>query len=181
MRIKIGIVIAAIVAAGIVLGATLLLVPPSGEGRLGLLVHDAPCQDCSHVWVTFQSVQVHASNGSGSGWTTLNVSGATVDLMTLTGPDLAQEIGIMTLRAGHYEQVRLAVSNVTVMLTNGTRLVPSLASAMSADVHGQFTVSSGATTTLSIDIDLATSLHVVMRGMTVSATFTPNIGSVVVM
>jgi uncharacterized protein DUF4382 len=180
MQTKIWALIATVVAAVAVVGASLYIVAPTGYGKLAVMVHDAPCTGCSHVWVTFQSVEVHASNSSGSGWMALNVSDAPLDLMLLNGTAMAKEIGIMTLKAGHYEQIRLAVTNVTVMLADGTKLVASIPSAMSADVNGQFNVSSGATTTISVDIDLASSLHLVSEGPVVTAIFTPNVGSVVV-
>jgi uncharacterized protein DUF4382 len=179
-RKKIGVLIATIVAAVAVVGAALYIITP-GYGKLAVMVHDAPCADCSHVWVTFQSVEVHASNASGGGWATLNVAGSTLDLMALNGTALAKEIGIMTLKAGHYEQIRLAVTNVTVMLTDGTKIAASIPAAMTADVDSQFNISSGATTTISIDINLSTSLHIVTDGTVVTATFTPDIGSVVVL
>ncbi|HZY91871.1 MAG TPA: DUF4382 domain-containing protein [Thermoplasmata archaeon] len=182
METKFWVVLFASVAAvsAVVAGSLFMFGSPSGYGRLAVEVHDAPCQNCTHVWVTFQSVSVHASNTSGSGWTTLNVSGGTVDLMALNGTALAKQIGVTSLKVGHYEQVRLAVTNVTVMLSNGTTLVASVPSASSADVNGEFNITSGATTTLSIDIDLASSLHIVGGGPGLRAIFTPNIGSVVV-
>lgn len=175
-------IIGAILAVAIlgVASAFYVLRPASGEGTLAMKVHDAPCANCSHVFVTFASVSVHASNTSGSGWTTLNVSGSTVDLEALNGSAFAKLIGVASLPAGHYEQVRLAVTNVTVVLGDGTSIVASIPASSSADVNGAFNITSGATTTISIDVDLASSLHVVTAGPIVSATFTPNIGSVVV-
>ena len=93
---------------------------------------------------------------------------------------MAKIIGVASLPAGHYEQVRLAVTNVTVMLGNGTTVAASIPQASSADANGAFDLSSGATTTISLDVDLATCLHVVTAGPIVTAMFTPNIGSIVV-
>jgi uncharacterized protein DUF4382 len=164
----------------VVAGTMYYLPQISGKGTLVAEVHDAPCPDCSHVWVTFSSVSVHASNGSGGGWTTINANGSTVDLLALNGTALAKVIGVATLSAGQYEQVRLAVTNVSVMLANGTTVAAFVPNASSADVNGAFNISSGGTTTISIDVDLGSSLHVVWTGLGVKATFTPNIGSVVV-
>ena len=152
----------------------------AGTGQLAIAVHDAPCPGCSQVWVTFTSVAVHESDLTGSGWTTVNVSGATVDLLALNGSAFAKVIGVASLKAGHYEQVRLTVSHVAVVLVGGTNITAQIPAATSADVHGAFNVTSGATTTLSIDIDLATSLHLTGAGAALNATFTPNLGSVVV-
>ncbi|HZY71463.1 MAG TPA: DUF4382 domain-containing protein [Thermoplasmata archaeon] len=174
----------AVAVAGVALVGSIVawgvLTPRPSDGRLAIAVHDAPCSACSHVWVTFTSVAVHASNGSGSGWTTINVSGATVDVATLNGTAMAKTIGIGTLAPGHYEQVRLTVSRVVVELANGTNVTASVPNATSADVNGPFDIAAGSTTTISIDIDLASSLHVQSNGPVVRAVFTPHLGSVVV-
>jgi len=182
MQSKFWITIAAIVslAVAVVAGAMYYLPKTSGTGQLVTEVHDAPCTGCSHVWVTFSSVAVHASNASGGGWTSINVTGSTVDLLALNGSALAKVIGVTTLKAGQYQQVRLSVTNVSVMLGNGTVIDAFVPNAASADVNGGFSVASGGTTTISIDVDLASSLHVVTTGLGVKATFTPNIGSVTV-
>lgn len=175
------IVLVIVAVTAVVLASLFFLGYFAGTGQLAVAVHDAPCTDCSHVYVTFTSVAVHESDMTGSGWTTLNVSGSTVDLMALNGTAFAKVIGVATLKAGHYQQVRLTVSHVAVVLAGGTaNITASIPAATSADVNGAFNVTSGATTTISIDIDLASSLHVTGTGATASAVFTPNIGSVVV-
>jgi Domain of unknown function (DUF4382) len=179
MQTKLWVLIATVVAvAAVVAGSMYYLAAPTGDGKLAVAVHDAPCADCSHVWVTFASVAVHASNTSGGGWTTLNVSGSTVDLMALNGTALAKVIGVTTLKAGQYEQVRLNVTNVTVMLANGTKLQAMVPNASSGDFDGSFNVTSGATTTLSVELDLQACLHIVPSGLGVRAIFTPHIGSI---
>lgn len=181
MQTKFWALIAAIAAvSAAVAGAVYFVDMQGGYGKLAVLVHDAPCPNCSHVWVTFESVAVHASNSTGGGWMTLNVTGTTLDLLALNGTALAKEIGVATLPVGHYEQVRLTVVNVTVELANGTKLVAFVPSANSANFNGQFNITSGATTTISVDIDLASSLHVTSVGPMARATFTPNIGSILV-
>jgi hypothetical protein len=167
-----------LVALGVVLGSLFAIGVFAGNGRLAVAVHDAPCAACTHVWVTFSSVQVHESDTSGSGWTTLNVSGATVDLAALNGSQAAKVIGVDTLRAGHYEQIRIAVTHVAVTLATGANVTAHLTSAASADVNGAFDVKSGQTTEISVDIDLATSVHVTVQGGATVVTFTPNVGSV---
>ena len=176
MIVALGLAVGAVVAAFVLLGNA----PASRPGQLAVAVHDAPCTECSHVWVTFTSVDVHQANVSGSGWSTINVSGSTVDLMALNGTAFAKVIGVASLSTGHYEQVRLTVSSVVVELTNGTTVNAVISGATSAAVHGSFDVAAGVTTTISIDIDLASSLHVVTNLGAVMAIFTPNIGGFVV-
>ena len=176
--------VAIVVVIAIVLGSmfipTLSGTPHSNSGTMAVAVHDAPCTNCSHVWVTFQSVAVHeanATNATDGGWMALNVSATTVDLMALNGSALAKVIGVGSLSAGHYEMIRLNVSNVVVGLQNGTNVTATV-TGPTADVHGWFAIQASATTTVSIDIDLASSLHVTTIGGTVVATFTPDIGNV---
>jgi Domain of unknown function (DUF4382) len=172
----------AVAVLALVGSAVVLLAVPRGPsaGELAVAVHDAPCTECAHVWIGFDSVMVHSSNSSGGGWVTLNVSGSVVDLMALNGTSVAKVIGIASVPAGQYEQVRIQVTNVTVILVDGVTLVAFLPQVSSADLDGNFTVPAGGSTTISIDIDLATSLHLVAQGPTPSATFTPRLGSVVV-
>lgn len=174
-------VVAAVVI--VVLGLYLAGVLPlfgTGNGSLNVLVHDAPCVSCAHVWVTFTAVAVHRSNSSGGGWTNLSVSGGTVDLMALNGTAMARSLGIVSLKAGQYEQVRITVSNVTVGMTSGAEVVATLMGPY-ANIDRAFTITAGGTTHLIVDIDLATSLHVTPGlGGGFNATFTPRVGSVVV-
>ena len=176
-KMWIGIAAAVAVAALVVTVAWVAMMPPA-NGSLAVAVHDAPCAECSHVWVTFSSVAVHESNVSGAGWTTLNVSGLTVDLAQLNGSALAKTIGVLSLPAGHYEQIRLALSSVVIQLVGtNSNLTASLGGSGQAVIPGQFNVTSGATTTVCIDIDLGSSVHLTGNGGVV---FTPNIGTVTV-
>ena len=174
------IVLSVVAASAVVLGSLYILGYLSGNGTLAVEVHDAPCSGCTHVWVSFSSVAAHESDMTGSGWTTLSVSNATIDLMALNGSAFAKVIGVDTLKAGHYEQIRISVSKVAVTLVGGANISAYVPTADSGDVNGAFDIASGGSTTISIDIDLASSLHVTDGGAMVNATFTPNVGSVVV-
>jgi hypothetical protein len=164
------------VAVGTALLGAFFLGVFAGSGELEVLVHDAPCADCAHVYVTFSSVSVHQSDYHGNGWMTLAVRGTTFDLEALNGTAMARLLGLDNLTAGSYTQVRLAVTNVTIVLLDGQRMAAQLSSSTSADINVPFTVSAGGTTILDIDIDLASSVHVTPTG----AVFTPDIGSVTV-
>src|SRR5690348_9009766 len=150
--LPIGLSIAVVVGVVGAIGVASYWSHTSGTGTLAVAVHDAPCSDCSHVWVQFSSVSVHQSGVNDSGWTTLNVSGSTVDLIALNGTALAKVIGVASLGVGHYEQVRIAVTSVVVGLSTGTNVTAAVPSVSSADAHGEFNISSGATTTISIAV-----------------------------
>src|SRR5690349_6239059 len=123
MSAKVWAIAAVVAVLGVAVVGTIFYVGSLPKtGTLAIAVHDAPCSDCAHVWVNFSTVSVHASNSSGGGWTTLNVSGSTLDLMALNGTALAKVIGVASLAPGHYEQIRLSVSSVVVGLSDGTNL-----------------------------------------------------------
>ena len=152
--------------------------PGVGAGTAQFLVHDGPCSVCAHVWVTFTTVSVHEANGSG--WVNVNISGSTFDLQALNGSSAAKLLGLGKLSAGHYEQIRVEVSKVAVVLISGSNITAQVMGP-SADFNVQFTVKAGGTTTLNIDIDLATSLHIAPGpGGSTTATFTPDIAAVAV-
>jgi hypothetical protein len=166
----------AIVAVAVVAG--LLLSSTWGSGTVQFLVHDAPCSQCAHVWVTFATVSVHEAGTLGGRWVEVNVSGARLDIQALNGSGAAKLLGIGSLPVGHYEQVQIVVSNVTVQLLDGSTLFASV-TGPSGDFNGQFDVKQGATTILDIDVDLASSLHLTPGpGGSMTASFTPDIAEV---
>jgi len=93
------------------------------------MLKDSPFSDAKALLVTFSEVNVHASGG---GWITVpfagGVSSRTCDLKKL---QTAQDIlGVGTLAAGHYTQLRLVVSSATIYLQNassGPACAPSIA------------------------------------------------------
>jgi hypothetical protein len=89
----------------------------TGNGNFQVLLKDTPFSDAKAVLVTFSEVSVHASGG---GWTTVPFSGGatsrTCDLKQLQG---AQDVlGIGTLPAGHYTQVRVTVTSAALYFDN---------------------------------------------------------------
>lgn len=142
------------------------------EGSVAVYVKDAP-GTWQHVWVTFSGVSIHQS-GTDAGW---NVSSTkqTVDLASLT--NVSQLLGKITLGPGHYQQIRLSVVNVTGQLVGSTSIVtiqvPPDNTTMK--IVGQFTVSSGKTTSITVDIKLDQSL----RDVNGTWEFTPVIGTTV--
>lgn len=121
-----------------------------------------------HVDVTFSAVQIHESGKDNASWTTVSSSTQIIDLVALTS--VSQLLGSAKLSPGHYEQIRLTVVKVTGVLAGSTTPIDITVVNDTAKIAGQFTVSSGATTTITVDVDLASCLH----GNTVTGyTFTP--------
>lgn len=129
------------------------------EGTVEVRVTDA-VGPWEHVWVTFSAVEIHESGQNNATWKTVSSATQTVDIASLTG-GVSQLLGKASLSPGHYEQIRLTVVNVTAQQNGSTQIltvtVPPDNSTLK--VAGQFTISSGQTTTVTIDIKLASSLH----------------------
>ncbi len=145
----------------------------SGQvGTLDVFVQDAPAANWSHVYVTFDMVQVHPADGTNaSDWSNMSLAQRTVDLASATS--VASLLGSATLKAGNYTQLGIVVMSVQGVMTNGTKVnfvVPS-GELKTADA---FDIVAGKTTSLTINIDLSRSI--VEAGGT--WIFTPVLGSV---
>lgn len=102
---------------------------PVGTSSLTLMLKDSPFSDAKALLVTFSEINVHAS---GDSWITLpfaaGASSRTCDLKKL---ETAQDIlGVGSLPAGHYTQLRLVVSKAAIYFQNassGAACAPSIA------------------------------------------------------
>ena len=162
------IAIAAIVVVGGIAAYFLLY-----QGEVAVYVKDAP-GTWDHVYVTFSGVDIHQSGQGNASWN-LSSTQQTVDLASLTST--SQLLGSVRLNPGHYQQIRLSVVKVTGVL-NGTTTPISLSlppDNATMKIVGQFTVASGQTSKITVDIRLDQSIHLV-GGTWV---FTPVVGTTV--
>lgn len=135
------------------------------SGSLSIRITDSPFSDAKALLVTFSAVSVHRSDGDA--WQTIPfVSGSsrTCDLKKLQGP--TDVLGVGSLPAGHYTQVRLVVTSASLYFDNasgGAACAPSIAApagkSASVDVpsgevklNHEFTITGSATTML-LDFD----------------------------
>ncbi len=149
----------------------------SQNGNFRVMLTDTPFSDAKAVVVTFSGVSVHASGG---GWTSIPFSGGAgsraCDLKQLQNG--AQDIlGVGSLPAGHYTQVRLTVTSAALYFNNAA---PAPACAPSISVSGQgtalnvppdqlilnheFDVSATNTATMVLDFDGDQSIHQTSNG-----------------
>jgi hypothetical protein len=134
-------------------------------GSLAIRITDSPFTDAKALLVTFSEVNVHRSDVDS--WQTVPFASGTsrtCDLKKLQGP--TDVLGVGSLPAGHYTQVRLVVSSANIYFDNpssGPACAPSIAApagkSASVDVpsgevklNHEFTITSGATTML-LDFD----------------------------
>ena len=143
----------------------------SGNGTLAIHLTDSPFSDAKALLVTFTDVSVHRADPGE--WRTLpfaSGSSRTCDLKKLNGA--TDVLGVGSLPAGKYTQVRLDISSVTLYFDNpsvGPPCAPSIAAPagknVSVDVpsgevklNNEFTVTGSATTML-LDFDGDQSVH----------------------
>lgn len=134
-------------------------------GSLAIRITDSPFSDAKALLVTFSEVNVHRADGDS--WQTIpfaSGSTRTCDLKKLQGP--TDVLGVGSLPAGHYTQVRLVVSRANIYFDNassGPACAPSIAApaGRSASVevpsgevklNHEFTITGSATTML-LDFD----------------------------
>jgi hypothetical protein len=152
--LAITILIAAIIVS---VSAASLLSVQKGNGKVALYVKDAPAL-WSHVNVTFSEVQIHEANASNStsGWHNLTLAGtSTIDLAALV--NVSDLLAQGSVSAGKYTQIRIAVTNVTGIMTDGTHVNFTVPSGELKTTH-PFNVSAGSTTKLTLEIDLSRSI-----------------------
>lgn len=135
-------VLVVVVVAGVV--AAMFLIAPSGNLVIG--VKDAPSTgSVSHIYLTITDMTLQ---GSGNSSTTYKVNATTFDLLKLT--NVTKMLGKDSVPAGNYTMVRFRVTaaKATVSGNNVTLTVPS----GEIKVPFHFTVASGKTTTVVLDI-----------------------------
>jgi hypothetical protein len=133
------------------------------------MLKDSPYSDAKSLLVTFSDVSVHKSDDGAETWTKLAFAGGatarTCDLKKLV---TAQDVlGVGTLAAGHYTQLRLTVASAVLYFDNAatgdacaaTIAAPAGASA-SVDVpsgvvklNREFDVATAGATTILVDFD----------------------------
>jgi Domain of unknown function (DUF4382) len=141
---------------------------PSGSGSLKVMLKDSPFTEAGAVFVTFKEVSVHQDTDAD--FTSLPfASGATRTCDLLRLQDAYDVLGIGTLDAGHYTQVRLLVSEAKLYLgvdnkSSGDACGPGLTPPAVTPVpltipsgevklNREFDVPEGGTTTLRLDFD----------------------------
>jgi hypothetical protein len=155
---------------------------PSGpSGTFNLRITDAPFADAKAVLVTFSEVSAHRADTPESEWATLPFADGgttrTCDLKKLQG---AREdlLGVGSLVAGHYTQVRLTVSGAKLYFDHESAgpacaaVVPAPAgnsvnvevSSGQVKLNRQFAVPEGGATTMLIDFDGGASVHELGNG-----------------
>lgn len=146
----------------------------ANPGTLDMYVKDSAA-NWTYVNVTFSLVQVHEANATDSdGWFNLTPSGTgpvTVNLAALK--NVSALLGTATLKPGMYTQLRIVVTKATGVMEDGTKVNFTVPSG-DLKTTDPFNITSGQTTSQTIDIDLSRSI-VEAAGVWY---FTPILGSI---
>jgi hypothetical protein len=160
---------------------------PTSTGTLSVMIKDSPFSEASALLVTFTEVSAHKSSSDGTGdgeWIKLPFEdGGSTRTCNLTRLLAATDVlGVGPLPAGHYTQLRLTVSSVTIYkstITTGDicTATPTLSSTLPSPpstpemgisvtvpsgtlkLNREFTLAADGATTITLDFDGDKSLH----------------------
>lgn len=127
-------------------------------GTASIYVKDAPVDEFDEIHLVFTQVEVHRSGGNDTGgWITLyeNETGQDLDLLDLSGARAAF-LGEAELEAGQYQQIRVHAIEA-YGIQNGSRVEFQFAPTP-FKTSGQFEVTGGEETRITVDIDLEQSV-----------------------
>jgi len=149
----------------------------AGSGTMSLALTDDAIDDLNitQVWLTIARVSVHRETGRGNGdWIDVlpnaTVTGpVTVDVLQLRN-GVTRDLGLNSLPAGHYTQVRLRLGNLPEGGTGNPHPLPNyvVASGIPRELvlpsgaiklNHTFTINAGANYDLTLDFDVASSVH----------------------
>jgi hypothetical protein len=168
MRLRLAVLAICVVAAISSCGRTRTPTSASATGRFNVRITDSPFSDAKAVLVTFSDVSAHRPGGEGDGWAKVAFADAattrTCDLKKLEG---AQDLlGVGTLTAGHYTQVRLTVTSARIFFANASTSTTPCAATIAAPegasasltipsgeikLNREFDVPEGGSTTMTLD------------------------------
>lgn len=147
--------------------------PSASSGTLRVMLKDSPFTDAKSVLVTFSEVTAHRDTEAN--FTKVPFAeGAAARTCDLKKLQTAQDVlGVGSLSAGHYTQVRLVVSSATIHFDNaGTgaacaatiaapagRSAPVDIPSGEVKLNRQWDVAAGGTTTMLLDYDGDRSIH----------------------
>lgn len=150
--------------------------PGSGTGRLSVSLKDSPFSEAKAVLVTFSEVSVHASGGAWQPLTFVTGSSRTCDLKQLE--KVTDLLGVGTLTAGHYTQIRLTVTAATLYFDNaftGAPCVETFTAPVGANasvtipsgelkLNREFDLAADAVVNMLLDFDGDKSIHMAGNG-----------------
>ncbi len=153
------------------------------KGGLILLMHDAPIDDLSEVWLTVNSIRLIGEDDADDDTTdvendTTDVDDDTVGVLALDEPvrmnllaldSISRVLAVTQAPAGNYHKIRLYVSEPKFVMDDGTEIMEDdiqLVANGKVDLNsqGDVIVTTDAFTVVSLDLDAENSIQVVQTG-----------------
>jgi len=133
-----------------------------GMGTLRVQLHDAPTDDVSEVWVTFDEITARHEI---DGWVVVSSAMQSVELLSLQD-GVVEELGVAELPIGSYSELRLHLTDAHVVLLDGSEAPLDVPSGMTSGVKlkGDFELFDCGDTVLDLDWDAGAHLTVNPQG-----------------
>lgn len=124
--------------------------------RLRLMLTDAPVDNIDNVWLTVSNISIHSDV---LGWLSISSDTQTLDLLRLQN-SVSRTLGIATLPAGSFNEMRMLVTDASVVVegTSYDLYVPSGATS-GVKIKFHFDVTDSEVATMLIDWDAGASIH----------------------
>ena len=131
------------------------------EGRVVFTITDAAAdmQGVTQVQVTVDNMQAHSTT---EGWVTLSSTSQTYNLLELKSENKLEIIADANISAGTYDQVRMDISQVTVVDSNGSHEAKLPSGELK--IFTQLEVNANSTSTATFDFIADESLHITGNG-----------------
>ena len=134
----------------------------AGEGRVVLMMHDAPVDDFKEVWLTVESVTMIGDDDSNNVETLLS-DGVRMDFLALDS--ISQVLAMGDVQSGTYSKIRLQVSDPefvrdddSVFTEPDVKLVAN--GHVDLNPQGPITIDADSLHIISLDLDLENSLQI---------------------
>lgn len=138
----------------------------TGGGRVVFVITDAAAEmgSVTQLLLTVEGVSAHSS---AEGWTTLSSSSKTYDLLELKAQNSLAVVADTKLDAGAYDQVRLDISKVIVVDSEGQHEAKLPSNELK--INSDFEVKEDSTVTATFDFIVDESLHLTGNGRYIMA------------
>ncbi len=105
-------------------------------------------------------MDIHAANGTNeSGWISLKVTSASIDFVALG--NLTKVLALDEVAAGKYTQIRIVVTRVAGVTAGGVPVNMTIPDQGILKTATPFTLPAGGSATITLEFDLADSIHLV--------------------
>ena len=135
-------------------GGTAYYVFGSG-GSLNIQLKDPMPPGWTALYINISSVSIHNATAGGGSYSTSFSTPVSVNLANATSKSVF--LASLKLPSGHYQMIRLTIKGAYGTYDHTTYKLTLVNSTV--DVAGQFTISAGSTTTVTLDFNSAQAVH----------------------